>query len=138
MSKCLAVWGESAMFYQITQRQLMVYRGSSRSGGSPSQLTACFVAETLETGELQRFVYDQLQPVYGRRYRRIVDVIHKELIPLGIRLPQMDREIVGGYFIWLTLPSPLKGAILAERAKEEENVVVAQVGTDPDPGRRSS
>jgi hypothetical protein len=36
--------------------------GSSRSGGAPSQLTACFVAETLETGELQRFVYDTLQP----------------------------------------------------------------------------
>jgi DNA-binding transcriptional MocR family regulator len=57
----------------------------------------------------------------------MVEAIHKQLIPLGVRLPQMDREIVGGYFIWLTLPSPLKGAELAQRAKEDENVVVAQV-----------
>ncbi|KAH7389784.1 pyridoxal phosphate-dependent transferase [Pyrenochaeta sp. MPI-SDFR-AT-0127] len=103
--------------------------GSSRSGGSPSQLTACFVGETLETGELQRFVLEELQPIYGKRYRRMVEAIHKELIPLGVRLPQMDREIVGGYFIWLTLPSPLKGAALAQRAKDEENVVVAPVST---------
>jgi hypothetical protein len=105
-------------------------RGSSRSGGAPSQLTACFLAETLATGELQRYVYDTLQPTYCRRYRSIVEVINKELIPLGVRLPQTDRDIVGGYFIWLTLPSPLKGAVLAQRAKDEENVVVAQVSTE--------
>ena len=59
----------------------------------------------------------------------MVQAIHTMLIPLGVRVPQMDREVVGGYFIWLTLPSPLKGAVLAQRAKEEENVVVAQVST---------
>ncbi|KAH7066832.1 pyridoxal phosphate-dependent transferase [Paraphoma chrysanthemicola] len=100
--------------------------GSSRSGGAPSQLTACFVAETLETGELQDFVYDTLQPTYCKRYRKMVEVINEELIPLGVALPQTDREVVGGYFIWLTLPSPLQGAVLAQRAKDEENVVVAQ------------
>jgi DNA-binding transcriptional MocR family regulator len=84
------------------------------------------VAETLETGELQRFVYDTLQPTYCKRYRKMVEVINKELIPLGVRLPQTDRQVVGGYFIWLTLPAPLQGAVLAQRAKEEENVVVAQ------------
>lgn len=59
----------------------------------------------------------------------MVQAINTELIPLGVRLPQTDREVVGGYFIWLTLPSPLKGAVLAQRAKDEENVVVAQVST---------
>jgi DNA-binding transcriptional MocR family regulator len=116
--------------------------GSSRSGGAPSQLTACFVAETLETGELQRFVYDTLQPTYCRRYRKMVEVINKELIPLGVRLPQTDRDVVGGYFIWLTLPESVEGAVLAQRAKEEENVVVAQVSTedsfDPSPGGGSA
>lgn len=62
----------------------------------------------------------------------MVEAIHKQLIPLGVRLPQMDREIVGGYFIWLTLPLPLKGAELAQRAKEDENVVVAQVSNQTD------
>ncbi|KAF2124813.1 PLP-dependent transferase [Dothidotthia symphoricarpi CBS 119687] len=101
--------------------------GSSRSGGAPSQLTACFVAETLETGELQRYVFEQLQPIYGARYRKMVEAINTHLIPLGVRLPQADREIVGGYFIWLTLPHSLKGANFAQRAKDEENVVVAQI-----------
>lgn len=65
----------------------------------------------------------------------MVEVINQELIPLGVHLPQTDRDVVGGYFIWLTLPTPLKGAVLAQRAKDEENVVVAQVSTkhDPDP-----
>ncbi|KAJ4373194.1 Valine--pyruvate aminotransferase [Neocucurbitaria cava] len=112
--------GSNKLSYGVSQT------GSSRSGGSPSQLTACFLAEALETGDLQRFVYDQLQPAYGDRYRRMVQAINTELIPLGVRLPQTDREVVGGYFIWLTLPSPLKGAVLAQRAKDEENVVVAQ------------
>lgn len=57
----------------------------------------------------------------------MVEVVNKELIPIGVRLPQTDRAVVGGYFIWLTLPEPLKGAVLAQRAKEEENVIVAQV-----------
>ncbi|KAF2849206.1 PLP-dependent transferase [Plenodomus tracheiphilus IPT5] len=112
--------GSTKLSYGVSQT------GSSRSGGSPSQLTACFVAEILESGELQRYVYDTLQPAYGSRYRRLVEAINTHLIPLGVRIPQADREIVGGYFIWMTLPSPLKGALLAQRAKEEENVVVAQ------------
>ena len=67
------------------------------------------MAETLETGELQRYVYDRLQPVYGNRYRRMVEGINKHLIPLGVSIPQTDREIV-----------------------EEENLVVAQVSTNHD------
>jgi DNA-binding transcriptional MocR family regulator len=95
------------------------------------------VAETLENGQLQRYVYDKLQPAYSNRYRRMVQAIDKHLIPLGVGIPQTDREVVGGYFIWMTLPSPLKGAVLAQRAKEEENVVVAQVSTKREPKSKS-
>lgn len=83
----------------------------------------------MKTGELQRHVYDTLQPAYGDRYRRMIEAINKNLTPLGVRISQGDREIVGGYFIWLTLPPPLKGADVAKCAKEDENVVVAQVST---------
>lgn len=88
------------------------------------------MAEALESGALQHYVYDQLQPAYGNRYRRIVQAINERLIPLGVRIPQTDRDIVGGYFIWMSLPSAIKGSVLAQRAKEEENVVVAQVSTE--------
>jgi DNA-binding transcriptional MocR family regulator len=91
---------------------------------------ATFLAEALESGELQSHVYDTLQPAYGKRYRKVISAINEHLIPLGCRLPQTDRDFVGGYFIWLTLPHPLKGAVVTQRAKEEENVVVAQVSAD--------
>ncbi|KAF2120152.1 pyridoxal phosphate-dependent transferase [Lophiotrema nucula] len=100
--------------------------GSSRSGGAPSQLAATFVAETLQSGELQKFILEVLQPTYGRRYQKMVRTINEELVPLGVRLPQADRDVVGGYFIWLTLPKQLKGAVVASRAKEEENLIVAE------------
>ncbi|KAF2874131.1 pyridoxal phosphate-dependent transferase [Massariosphaeria phaeospora] len=99
--------------------------GSTRSGGAPSQLTATFLAETLESGELQNHVLNTLQPAFGKRYQKIVQAINKELIPLGVGVPQTDRDVVGGYFIWLTLPRPLKGAVVTQRAKEDENLVVA-------------
>jgi hypothetical protein len=55
----------------------------------------------------------------------MVGAITKELIPLGVQLPQMEREVVGGYFIWLTLPHPLKGSIVTQRAEKEENLIIA-------------
>jgi DNA-binding transcriptional MocR family regulator len=83
-------------------------------------------------------VYNTLQPTYCKRYRKMIEVIVQELIPLGVSLPQTDRDVVGGYFIWLTLPKPLKGGVLAQRAKEEENVVVAQVSIDHKPDSDTS
>ena len=91
------------------------------------------MAETLETGDLQRHVYDTLQPAYGRRYRLMIRAISKHLIPLGVHIPQSDQKVVGGYFIWLTLPSPLEGAVVAQRAKEDANLAVAQVRTTNSP-----
>lgn len=81
----------------------------------------------MENGELQRRVYEELQPAYGRRYRSMIKAINELLVPLGARLPQTDRDVVGGYFIWLTLPDGMEGGALVERAREDENVVVAQV-----------
>ena len=41
-------------------------------------------------------------------------------------LPQPSREVVGGYFIWFSLPEPLLANEVAQRAKDEENLTVAQ------------
>ena len=54
----------------------------------------------------------------------MLEAIGRHLVPLGARLPQEDREIVGGYFIWVRLP--VNAAALAKRAKEAENLVVAE------------
>lgn len=55
----------------------------------------------------------------------MIAAINKFLVPLDVGVPQTDRDVVGGYFIWLTLPNGLKGAVVAQRAKEDENVVVS-------------
>ncbi|KAF2756894.1 PLP-dependent transferase [Pseudovirgaria hyperparasitica] len=99
--------------------------GTSRSGGAPSQLTSTFVSDMLETGALQTYILDVLQPAYSRRYRTMLAAIQTYLLPLGVALPQTDREVVGGYFIWLTLPHKLDSDELVKRATEEENLVVA-------------
>lgn len=98
--------------------------GSSRSGGAPSQLTATIMSKLVESGELQKHVVETLQPAYATRYSILLAAINKYLSPLGITLPQTDREVVGGYFVWLTLPSSLNADTLAKRAKEE-NVIIA-------------
>jgi DNA-binding transcriptional MocR family regulator len=55
----------------------------------------------------------------------MIAAINEFLVPLGVGVPQTDRDVVGGYFIWLTLPNGLKGNVVAQRAKEDENVVVS-------------
>ncbi|KAF2461925.1 pyridoxal phosphate-dependent transferase [Lineolata rhizophorae] len=100
--------------------------GSTRSGGAPSQLVATFLADALESGHIQRHIYSTLQPAYAARYRALVAAMHEHLVPLGARLPQSDRQVAGGYFVWVTLPAALDGATIAERARDDENLIVAQ------------
>ena len=103
-----------------------VIRGSSKSGGAPSQLTATAMSKLLESGNLEHHIFQTLQPAYAERYRKMISAIEHYLVPLGITLPQPNRDIVGGYFVWFSLPYPLKASDLTIRAKQEENVIVAQ------------
>lgn len=108
--------------------------GTSRSGGAPSHLTATFVADLLESGELQEHIFSCLQPSYERRYRNMLDAIRRHLVPLGAKLPQEEREVVGGYFIWVWLP--VNAVALAKRAREMENLIVAEGAIFEVPGDR--
>lgn len=47
------------------------------------------------------------------------------LVPLGFSMPQPDRDVTGGYFIWLSLPDGVKGSQLVQRCQEEENLVIS-------------
>ncbi|KAG6997620.1 PLP-dependent transferase [Physcia stellaris] len=99
--------------------------GSSRSGGAPSQLTATFMSNLLESGELQHHIVRTLQPAYARRYYSLMSAINRYLVPLGVELPQEDRDHMGGYFVWFALPPPLDATRVAVRAKEAYNLIVA-------------
>ena len=86
------------------------------------------MAKLLESNDLQRHIVQTLQPAYARRYHSMISAVEKYLLPLDVRLPQSDRDIVGGYFIWLSLPSPLTAVEVATAAREQENLIT---GTGP-------
>lgn len=55
----------------------------------------------------------------------MISAIETHLLPVGVTLPQMDREVIGGYFIWLTLPSPLLAEQVSVSAQEDEDLIIA-------------
>lgn len=83
------------------------------------------MSELLESGDLQRHIFQTLQPAYARRYRSMMDAIETFLIPLGVTMSQPNRKTIGGYFIWITLPAPLQAGEVAFLAKQDENLIVA-------------
>lgn len=65
--------------------------------------------------------------------------IHDHLLPLGFRIPSSSPPVVGGYFIWVNLPQPLRATELAQKALTEENLKIGsgtlfQVQGDPTEG----
>jgi DNA-binding transcriptional MocR family regulator len=98
-------------------------RGSTRSGGAPSQLSSTFVDQILHSGILQQHIRSELIPSYRARYHRIMGAIKEYLLPLGFKLPAANTQpAAGGFFVWLDLPAALTGDALAERALADGNV----------------
>lgn len=79
----------------------------------------------LETNKLQDHILHTLQPAYAKLYHALHAAITKNLLPLGFTLPQPTRNVVGGFFVWLSLPEGLFAADLARVCREEESVIVA-------------
>lgn len=102
----------------------VIHSGSSASGGAPSQLTATFMCELLESGTVEEHISRVLQPAYARRSRTMISAIEDILVPLGVSLKPADREVFGGYFLWLHLPDPLNADDLVTRAQREENLII--------------
>lgn len=103
---------------------LIQNRGSSRSGGAPSQLSSTFVDQLLQSGILQQHIRQELIPAYRARYNRLMGAIKEHLFPLGFRVPAGNQPISGGYFIWLDLPPQLTGDSLAQRALADEKLKI--------------
>ena len=79
----------------------------------------------LQTGQLQDHIRHTLQPAYATNYRALHNAITRHLLPLGFTLPQPTRDVVGGFFVWLSLPEGLAAGEFAQVCKEEEGVIVA-------------
>lgn len=116
---CRTGWAEGtpALAYGLSQN------GASRSGGAPSQLVASFIHDMLEKGTLQQHIFQLLQPQYADRYHRMMAAIRKHLFPLGLTIPQANKEVAGGYFIWLKLPGRLTAELVDQKALEADLVI---------------
>lgn len=99
--------------------------GSTMSGGTPSQLCAAMLAESLREGELQNYLDNKIRPALKQRHRLMTEAIQRYLAPLGVETPGNSvNSIYGGYFIWITLPLGQSANMIAERAMKEENIIV--------------
>ena len=110
-------------------------RGSSRSGGSPSNVTATVIDQLLSQSALQKYIDEVLIPSYAKRYYAMMEAVRKYLEPLGVKTSS-ENKLAGGYFVWIDLPPPLRAKDVVQRALDEENVLVGdgpifQVQGDP-------
>ena len=102
--------------------------GSSRSGGAPSQLASTMMCEMLKSGDMEIHIEKFLKPAYKKRYEIMIDAIEKYLIPLGVAVGEVSfegKDVFGGYFIWLELPTTVDAVAVSETAKDTENLIVA-------------
>lgn len=105
--------------------------------------------DLLTTGVLTSHISRQLLPAYARRYALLISSVKKYLVPLGVTYPTPPRPhsksshtnsnslttstpnsdathpIVGGYFLWLLLPTGISSKELAKRCLEQEAVTVS-------------
>ncbi|KAJ5204736.1 uncharacterized protein N7498_005615 [Penicillium cinerascens] len=100
--------------------------GSSRSGGAPSQLCSTIIDQLLPSGFLKKHISQVLQPAYAERYHDLSAAIQEHLVPLGVKVATPSTNVTGGYFIWITLPPPLRAVDIVERAQKEQNLRLAR------------
>jgi DNA-binding transcriptional MocR family regulator len=82
------------------------------------------IDQMFPTKVLQKHIADVLQPQYSLRYAQLLSAIKEHLVPLGVTVPA-PTAAAGGYFIWLTLPAPLRASDVVQRAQAEEKLRLA-------------
>lgn len=66
-----------------------------------------------------------LQPAYAERHQTLLAAIRQHLVPLGVKIDIPSNTVAGGYFIWITLPSPLRAADVVQKAQLDESLRLA-------------
>ncbi len=73
---------------------------------------------------MQSHIARTLQPAYRTRYNKLQHAIDKHLAPHGV-VTSSPPGIVGGYFIWILLPPPLRADDVAAACLAQEKLVIA-------------
>lgn len=110
----------------FAKRESLSHRGSTVSGGPPSQLMSTFIDEMLQDGSVTKHIREVLIPAYSRRHSIMVSAVKERLSPLGVEIhaDPSDPLHAGGVFVWVRLPWPLTAHNVTERALREENLIV--------------
>lgn len=103
--------------------------GSTKSGGAPSHFSATMVWEMMRSGDLARQIDGACRPALQRRHALLMREVHKHLDRFGIEVSDgnvgTDGHVTyGGYFVWITFPKGPTAQEIADRALEQENLVV--------------
>jgi 2-aminoadipate transaminase len=88
-----------------------------KSDGGSCPLTQRMIFEFCSRGRLDSHI-ERVQQVYGAHRDRMVAAIRRHLPGVSLDVPQ------GGYYVWLTLPEPLDGDVLASRAAREGVILI--------------
>ena len=96
--------------------------GSTRSGGSASQFTACVIACMFQSGAFESHITSCLLPGLQRRSNIMMQAIARYLVPHGAYLD--GQACCGGYYLYVHLPKPIQATDFACLALESECVVI--------------
>merc|ERR1711939_1039454 len=54
----------------------------------------------------------------------MISAVEQHLLPLGLTMPQANRDVAGGYFVWLRLPGGLVADVISKRALAEGLIII--------------
>lgn len=103
--------------------------GSTKSGGAPSHFSATMVWDMIRKGDLARQIDGVCRPGLQRRHALLMREVHQQLDRFGIEVTDGNvgadgRITYGGYFVWITFPKGPPAQDIANRALEQENLIV--------------
>jgi DNA-binding transcriptional MocR family regulator len=81
----------------------------------------------MKSGDLDRHISQSVRPALQRRHGLLLEAVRHHLGEfVEFQASNMQgKAIFGGYFLWLTLKGDLNAKEVAQRAMEDENLVVA-------------
>ncbi|EXJ91636.1 hypothetical protein A1O3_00186 [Capronia epimyces CBS 606.96] len=115
-------WAEATPQFIIRLNQT----GSILSGGAPAQFASTVIEHVLRTGRLEDHLVNTLIPTYRTRAARLRRAVQQTLGPMGVTIDSDNGTdgIIGGFFLYITLPVEFNVDNLAELALDKYNLRV--------------
>jgi DNA-binding transcriptional MocR family regulator len=117
--------------------------GATVSGGAPSQFCAALISNLFASRDFDQHLHTRVRPSLAARHSLLQTSIDQHLLHLGVkcvRSSQAEKNIFGGYFAWIELPSGISASQVAELCAHKMNLSVlpghlCEVAGDEDSAR---